>query len=53
MPGVHWRLTKSERPMSRILPNASRTATLLAARAFGWNVGIMVPPGHLAGVAPN
>jgi hypothetical protein len=39
--------------VSRFPFHAGITATLVAANALGWSIGIMVPPGLPAGVVPK
>ena len=39
--------------MSRFPSHAGITATPVAANALGWSVGVTVPPGLAAGMAPK
>jgi hypothetical protein len=39
--------------VSRSSLHAGFIATLVAANAFGWSIGITVPPGLPAGVVPK
>jgi hypothetical protein len=39
--------------VSRFPSHAGITATPVAANALGWSIGIVVPPGLLAGVVPE
>jgi hypothetical protein len=39
--------------VSRFDSRAGLTAIAIAANAFGWSIGVTVPPGLAAGVVPK